>query len=193
MDGLDLRPPLHLAVLAEDRQDMLLIVGREKAARRPDLLDLRLRERGKKRKCNRYQQRSDHESILLRHDLLDRLGSLNPHEPLVQSAVQAKQVQLSELYRDPATDRILMAVTVPVGEKGALILDIEASRFLYPYLESWPTARGLEFRQALLRALSISRHDRAIESLKQLATDGRPQDAADARAALELFPEKHAP
>ena len=59
-------------------------------------------------------------------------------------------------------------------------------------LESWPTARGLEYRQALLRALSISRHDRAIEFLKHLAAEGRPQDAADARAALELFPEKHA-
>ena len=55
-------------------------------------------------------------------------------------------------------------------------------------LESWPTARGLEYRQALLRALSISRHDRAIEFLQRLAADGRPQDAADARAALALFP-----
>jgi hypothetical protein len=51
-------------------------------------------------------------------------------------------------------------------------------------LESWPTARGLEYRQALLRALSISRHDRAIEFLQHLAAEGRPQDAADARAAL---------
>ena len=51
---------------------------------------------------------------------------------------------------------------------------------------------ALEYRQALLRALSISRHDRAIEFLKGLAAEGRPQDAADARAALELFPEKHA-
>ena len=59
-------------------------------------------------------------------------------------------------------------------------------------LESWPQAHGLEYRQALLRALSISRHERAIEFLKQLAAEGRPQDAADARAALALFPEKHA-
>jgi hypothetical protein len=57
-------------------------------------------------------------------------------------------------------------------------------------LECWPEARGQEYRQALLRALSISRQDDALTFLKQLAAEGRPQDAADARAALALFPEK---
>ena len=55
-----------------------------------------------------------------------------------------------------------------------------------------PTARGLEYRQALLRALSISRHDRAIDFLHHLVAEGRPKDAADAKAALALFPEKNA-
>jgi HEAT repeat protein len=54
-------------------------------------------------------------------------------------------------------------------------------------LGCWPDARGLEYRQALLRALSISRNERAMEFLKELIADGRPQDAADARAALELL------
>ena len=57
-------------------------------------------------------------------------------------------------------------------------------------LKGWPTAIGAEYRQALLRALSISRQDNAITFLKSLATDGRQQDVADAKAALALFPEK---
>jgi hypothetical protein len=40
--------------------------------------------------------------------------------------------------------------------------------------------------------LGISRPGRALEFLKRLAAEGRPRNAADARAALELFPEKHA-
>ena len=54
-------------------------------------------------------------------------------------------------------------------------------------LEAWKTARGAEFRQSILRALSISRHESAIEFLRALVAEGRPQDAADARAALDLF------
>jgi HEAT repeat protein len=54
-------------------------------------------------------------------------------------------------------------------------------------LEAWKTARGAEFREAILRALSISRHDAAVDFLQNLAAEGRPQDAAAARAALELF------
>jgi hypothetical protein len=54
-------------------------------------------------------------------------------------------------------------------------------------LETWKTAQGAEFRQAILRGLSISRQDAAIAFLAALASDGRPQDAADARAALALF------
>ena len=55
-------------------------------------------------------------------------------------------------------------------------------------LEAWSRALGAEYRQALLRALSISRQPEAIEFLVKLAAQGRAQDAADARAALALFP-----
>ena len=57
-------------------------------------------------------------------------------------------------------------------------------------LETWTTARGAEFREAILRALSISRQDDAVAFLESLAAEGRPQDAAAARAALNLFPAK---
>jgi hypothetical protein len=55
-------------------------------------------------------------------------------------------------------------------------------------LDAWKTARGAEFREAILRALSISRHEAAISFLETLAAEGRPQDSAGARAALALFP-----
>jgi hypothetical protein len=54
-------------------------------------------------------------------------------------------------------------------------------------LEAWKSARGAEFREAILRALSISRAESALAFLESLAADGRPQDAAAARAALDLF------
>jgi signal transduction histidine kinase len=58
---------------------------------------------------------------------------------LARSAVKSGEVQLSDLYRDARSQRTLMSVAIPVERAGALILDIEASRFLFPYLESWPT------------------------------------------------------
>jgi len=57
-----------------------------------------------------------------------------------RQAARSGAVQLSDIYRDPRSGRALLALTIPVAHAGALILDIEASRFLYPYLESWPTA-----------------------------------------------------
>lgn len=59
---------------------------------------------------------------------------------LARSAVKSGEVQLSDLYQDARRQRTLMAVVIPVERAGALILDIDASRFLFPYLESWPTA-----------------------------------------------------
>jgi hypothetical protein len=56
-------------------------------------------------------------------------------------------------------------------------------------LEAWEPATGEEYREALLRGLSISRDDRAVAFLKKLATEGRARDQAAARAALALFPD----
>ena len=88
--------------------------------------------------------------------------------------------------------RQFLAAGDQVSEEAALALGgSRQSDAVDVLLEVWPDARGLEYRQAILRALSISRHDRAIEFLKKLVSEGRAQDAADARSALELFPEKH--
>ena len=54
--------------------------------------------------------------------------------------MQSGKVELSDLYREPGSGRVLMAVTIPVARAGAFVLDIDAARFLYPYVEFWPTA-----------------------------------------------------
>jgi HEAT repeat protein len=56
-------------------------------------------------------------------------------------------------------------------------------------LEAWEQAAGDSHREALLRALSISRDDRAVAFVKNLASEGRDRDKAAARAALDLFPD----
>jgi len=56
-----------------------------------------------------------------------------------RAAVQSGGVELADLYREPRSGRVLMAVTIPVAGAGAFVLDIDAARFLYPYVEFWPT------------------------------------------------------
>jgi two-component system sensor histidine kinase UhpB len=56
---------------------------------------------------------------------------------LARETVGATDSQLSDLRLDPQSGRPLMALILPVGQKGALILDIDPQRFLYPYLRTW--------------------------------------------------------
>lgn len=56
---------------------------------------------------------------------------------LTRDAVAARGAQLADLWLD-SRGRPLMALTVPVGERGAIVLDIDPARFLYPFLSSWP-------------------------------------------------------
>ena len=109
-------------------------------------------------------------------------------EPAVTGQVLESLIALERRDALPFV-RQFLAAGDQVAEEAALALGgSRQSEAVEVLLETWPTARGLEYRQALLRALSISRQDRAIEFLNHLAAEGRPQDAADARAALELFP-----
>jgi hypothetical protein len=133
------------------------------------------------------EMQGDESALLLR--LKARAGDL---EAAVTGQVLESLLALERRAAIPFVRQFLAAAD-QVAEEAALALGgSRMSEAVDVLLESWPTARGLEFRQALLRALSISRHERAIEFLKQLTVEGRPQDAADARAALALFPEKHA-
>src|ERR1022692_560956 len=109
-------------------------------------------------------------------------------EPAVTGQVLESLIALERRDALPFVRQFLAAAD-QVAEEAALALGgSRQSDAVDVLLEAWPTARGLEYRQALLRALSISRQDRAIEFLNHLAAEGRAQDAADARAALELLP-----
>jgi PAS domain S-box-containing protein len=76
-----------------------------------------------------------------------RIGSgINQGDsPRFQAAAEAAQragtVTLSDLYREGfSSGPVRMAVSVPVANLGAIVLLIDPSRFLYPYIASWPTA-----------------------------------------------------
>jgi PAS domain S-box-containing protein len=58
-----------------------------------------------------------------------------------QEAQRTGMVMLPDPYRDPpASGPMRMALSIPVGDLGAIVLDIDPSRFLYPYIAAWPTA-----------------------------------------------------
>jgi PAS domain S-box-containing protein len=56
---------------------------------------------------------------------------------LARAAVAAGDAQLADLSLD-SSGRARMALTIPVGHLGAVVLDIDPARFLYPYLRAWP-------------------------------------------------------
>ena len=63
------------------------------------------------------------------------------YQTIVQEAQRAGKVTLSDLYREPPpSGRLRMAVSVPVADSGAIVLNINPSKTLYPYLSSWPSA-----------------------------------------------------
>jgi PAS domain S-box-containing protein len=60
---------------------------------------------------------------------------------LAQEAVARRDVVLSDLSLETRAGHPLMALSIPVDDRGAFILDIDPATFLYPYLNSWPGAR----------------------------------------------------
>src|SRR5471030_3245046 len=82
----------------------------------------------------------------------------------VPRAVASGEVALSDLSLDTRSGRPLMVLTIPVRDLGSLILDIDPSSFLFPYMQSWPTpsrtAETLLFRREgnELVALNEFRH-----------------------------------
>jgi hypothetical protein len=59
-------------------------------------------------------------------------------------------------------------------------------------LEAWEAAAAHDYRDAVLRGLSLSRDDRAVAFLEKLAAEGREYEQIAARAALQLFPDSAA-
>lgn len=81
--------------------------------------------------------------------LVDRTGAIRLQFPadraapsrladFVQAAARTDRVTLEDLYLDARSGRPAMALTIPVQGLGALILEIDPSLFLYPYVTSWP-------------------------------------------------------
>lgn len=60
---------------------------------------------------------------------------------LAREAARVNGVVLSDLSPIARDGRPMMSLTIPVSDLGAFILDIDPSRFLYPYLETWPGSR----------------------------------------------------
>ena len=71
------------------------------------------------------------------------LGSLSTDtsrlRDAARAAIQAGKPRLSDLVIDRGTGRPVMSLGIPVKTTGAFVLDIDPSRFLYPYLKAWPT------------------------------------------------------
>jgi two-component system, NarL family, sensor histidine kinase UhpB len=104
---------------------------------------------------------------------------------LARAAVAAQDAQLSDLSLD-SHGRPLMALTIPVGQRGAIVLDIDPARFLYPYLRAWPgssrTAETLLVRREGGDAVYLSelRYHRGapLRFRRNLAGVKLPPDAA---------------
>ncbi len=81
--------------------------------------------------------------------LVDRAGAIRAQYPaglaapsrladFARAGAVAEDVKIEDLYLDAPSGRPLMALNIPVANLGALILEIDPSRYLYPYLKSWP-------------------------------------------------------
>jgi PAS domain S-box-containing protein len=101
----------------------------------------------------------------------------------VASNVPDGQAGLSNFYRHPQSDHVLMAVVIPVDGNGVVILEIDASRFLYPYLAA-RTSSSRTGETILVRTdgllLSALRYSAGAELTQYAAKDVTElQQAAD--------------
>jgi hypothetical protein len=79
-----------------------------------------------------------------------------------------------------------------VREEAALALGSSRLSGVVDILQqAWESTRDAEFRQAILRAMSVSRQERALDFLLHLVREGRAQDAKAALEALSL--DRHSP
>jgi two-component system sensor histidine kinase UhpB len=105
---------------------------------------------------------------------------------LARETAGATDSQLSDLRLDPQSGRPLMAVILPVGQAGALILDIDPERFLYPYLRAWSgnsqTAETMLMRREGEYAVYLSglrnRPEKPLQFRRNMTGLGFPPDTA---------------
>jgi HEAT repeat protein len=109
-------------------------------------------------------------------------------EPAVTGQVLESLLIVERAQAVPFVKELLVAEGGVTAEEAALALGnskLEAA--VDALLEAWAQAAGEGYRETLLRALSLSRDDRAVAFLKELAAEGRESDRAAAKAALALF------
>jgi len=120
-------------------------------------------------------------ALLLR--LKARMGD---EEPAVTGQVFDS---LLKLERDQAVPLVAEFLTAALEVKAEAALALGTSRIpaaVEILLKTFDTARETEFRGVILRALSLSRQDKAIAFLEDLVKNGRAADARAAREALDL-------
>jgi hypothetical protein len=130
----------------------------------------------------------DESALVLR--LKARVGD---DEPTVTGQVLESLLIVERAQALPFVKGFLKPAGGEAAEEAALALG--SSRIAVAVdvlLEAWETSMGAEYRESLLRALSLSRDDRAVEFLKKLVVEGGEHDVRAARAALELFPDSSA-
>jgi PAS domain S-box-containing protein len=143
----------------------------------------------------------------VRVNLVDSAGRVRGGDPLlseelpgvleaVRSVVRSQRVQLTELYREGASGSasgsatggttegsIGMLLAVPVGSAGAIVLAIDPSRFLYPYVQAWPTASRTG------ETFLVRRDGDAIESISPLRYDAKSALRRRSRVAGSSIPD----
>ena len=107
--------------------------------------------------------------------------SKNSRKEFARQAIAKHNVVLSDLTLDTLTKKPLMALTVPVENLGAFILDIDPALFLYPYVEGWPgssrTAQCELVRLEGSEAVSLSRHPGMVAFSRRPRTLNLPPDS----------------
>jgi|GEM_PF-535227 len=66
----------------------------------------------------------------------------------IRAALRSRKVMITDLHRDQSNQPIHLNILIPIGVKpqanqlaeGVLLFDIDPFRFLYPLVQSWPTA-----------------------------------------------------
>jgi len=120
-------------------------------------------------------------ALLLR--LKARLGD---KEPVVLGQVFDSLLRLEGAQAIPLVAEFLKADADTRGEAALALGTSRLSGAVDILREAWDTARGEAFREVILRALSISRSESALEFLLELVKGGRSADAKAALQALEL-------
>jgi hypothetical protein len=134
------------------------------------------------------QMQGDECALLLR--LKARVGD---RDPSVTGQALEGLLALERKEGLPFVSEFLSPVGGEVAEEAALALGASRMEAAVDVLRQvWEHALGREYRAVLLRALSISRQEKAVTFLEGLVKDGRKQDAEDARAAIALIRDSNA-